>query len=560
MDFNSLYPSIIQEYNIDFTTVDENAETEVDLRYNQSKNEDGVPEPPPPGTAQGVLPRLIATLVNRRRQVKALMKDRNVPQHKRVQYDIKQMALKLTANSMYGCLGFEHSRFYAKPLAALTTHMGREILMQTKALAENLGLEVVYGDTDSIFVNSNETEYEKAIAISFQLKRAVNDKYKLLEIDLDSVFERLLLLQKKKYAALKVEDKTEGTDRDCGREDPRIPHNNGENIRGGRVKVDDFIIFKRLGKNPDDYNDATAKTLPHVHVAKKMKSKGGSARMGDVIPYIFCREIGDVDDNPSTSQAERAKHPDDLRKDESTLIIDHEYYIAHQILPPIQRLCEYIEGTDKARLAESLDPDGEGGMDAAFSPLDAQISDQERYKDATPFMVKCRGCKGQVAYAPMYERSVRASILQPAGPSCPACSFAFSIPSLLCQLEHQIRTHISKYYEGWLVCDDPTCDNRTRMMSVYGKRCLRSGCRGNVGFEVCHRIFFKPCGLADLSDSTPMLLCIINFDTTLSSSIRRKLSKQHRRVSSKHDRRTKKPCRYQCRVPIHHGRSRREIS
>lgn len=68
--------------------------------------------------------------------------------------------------------------------------------------------KVVYGDTDSIFVNSNETEYEKAIAISFQLKRAVNDKYKLLEIDLDSVFERLLLLQKKKYAALKVEDKT----------------------------------------------------------------------------------------------------------------------------------------------------------------------------------------------------------------------------------------------------------------------------------------------------------------------------------------------------------------
>ncbi|KDQ26754.1 hypothetical protein PLEOSDRAFT_1105655 [Pleurotus ostreatus PC15] len=516
MDFNSLYPSIIQEYNIDFTTVDENAE---------SKNEDGVPEPPPPGTTQGVLPRLIATLVNRRRQVKALMKDRNVPQHKRVQYDIKQMALKLTANSMYGCLGFEHSRFYAKPLAALTTHMGREILMQTKALAENLGLEVVYGDTDSIFVNSNETEYEKAIAISFQLKRAVNDKYKLLEIDLDSVFERLLLLQKKKYAALKVEDKTRRVVEVKGLDMKRREYcqlskdvsqylldqilsgepteivvdkiheyltTMGENIRGGRVKVDDFIIFKRLGKNPDDYNDATAKTLPHVHVAKKMKSKGGSARMGDVIPYIFCREIGDVDGNPSTSQAERAKHPDDLRKDESTLIIDYEYYIAHQILPPIQRLCEHIEGTDKSRLAESLglDPNrysysqtqmGEGGMEAAFSPLDAQISDQERYKDATPFMVKCRGCKGQVAYAPMYERS--ASILQPAGPSCPACSFTFSIPSLLCQLEHQIRAHISKYYEGWLVCDDPTCDNRTRMMSVYGKRCLRSGCRGNVGFE-----------------------------------------------------------------------------
>ena len=73
----------------------------------------------------------------------------------------------------------------------------------------NIGLyseQVIYGDTDSLFVNSGETEFKKALQISNSFKKAVNDQYKLLEIDLDGVFKRLLLLQKKKYAAIKVED------------------------------------------------------------------------------------------------------------------------------------------------------------------------------------------------------------------------------------------------------------------------------------------------------------------------------------------------------------------
>lgn len=198
MDFNSLYPSIIQEYNIDFTTVDRSDDDLTDV--------DRIPELPSSDVKQGVLPRLIATLVNRRRQVKSLMKDHNAAPGKLLQWNIKQQALKLTANSMYGCLGFENSRFYARPLAALTTFKGREILTHTKELAESLQLDVIYGDTDSVMINTNATEVSEAMRIGHEFKKAVNERYKLLEIDIDGVFQRMLLLQKKKYAALKVEE------------------------------------------------------------------------------------------------------------------------------------------------------------------------------------------------------------------------------------------------------------------------------------------------------------------------------------------------------------------
>jgi DNA polymerase alpha subunit A len=175
------------------------------------------------------------------------------------------------------------------------------------------------------------------------LKKAVNDCYRLLEIDLDGVFQRLLLLQKKKYAAVKVEDgfrtsmEVKGLDmkrreycalsktvsqyvldRILSGEPTEVVVERiheylttiSEDVRGGKIKLDEFIIHKRLGKNPEDYPDA--KSQPHVQVALRMKARNVAARAGDVIPYIFCSGEGDMSGN--TAQAERARHPDELRK------------------------------------------------------------------------------------------------------------------------------------------------------------------------------------------------------------------------------------------------------
>lgn len=152
----------------------------------------------------GILPKLIATLVTRRREVKKLMKDKSATHDQLQTWDIKQLALKLTANSMYGCLGYTKSRFYARPLAMLTTFKGREILRSTKDLAESTSLRVIYGDTDSIFLNTNMDNMQDALKMGHEFKKSVNERYRLLEIDVDNVFRRILLHAKKKYAAINM--------------------------------------------------------------------------------------------------------------------------------------------------------------------------------------------------------------------------------------------------------------------------------------------------------------------------------------------------------------------
>ena len=150
LDFNSLYPSIIQEFNVCFSTVrrpqqglggdDPSVGDDVSIL--------GIDSSP------GLLPRILQQLVEKRRHVKAAAQKEKDPARK-ASLDVKQLAMKLTANSIYGCLGFSGSRFYAKPLAAYITQQGRSVLMATKDKVEQqLQLSVLYGDTDSIMVSN----------------------------------------------------------------------------------------------------------------------------------------------------------------------------------------------------------------------------------------------------------------------------------------------------------------------------------------------------------------------------------------------------------------------
>jgi len=73
-----------------------------------------------------------------------------------------------------------------------------------------MGFEVIYGDTDSLMINSNTKEVQKVFAIGNTIKTEVNKMYKLLELEIDGIFRFLLLLKKKKYAALVWNQKPNG--------------------------------------------------------------------------------------------------------------------------------------------------------------------------------------------------------------------------------------------------------------------------------------------------------------------------------------------------------------
>ncbi|ODV79516.1 uncharacterized protein CANTADRAFT_26410 [Suhomyces tanzawaensis NRRL Y-17324] len=526
MDFNSLYPSIIQEYNICFTTVDRD-----DYNKNPSDETERITSIPEKDAAAGVLPRLLNTLVTRRREVKKLLKDPKNTPFQKAQYDIKQQALKLTANSMYGCLGYEYSRFFARPLASLVTNKGREILMDTRQLAESIGLKVLYGDTDSVMIDTGADNYEDAIKVGESFKVLVNERYKLLEIDIDNVFKRLLLHAKKKYAALNVminratkqeETALEIKGLDMRRReycqlskdismfilnkllsdlDPDQVMNEicdyleqtSKQIKNNEIKIDKFRISNRLSKDPKDY--AQGANMPSVQVALRLRAAGTVVKLGNVMSFVITATTG-KDDN--LSPASRARPMQEIMKNLASMHPDPDFYLEKQIMGPVTRLVESVEGADISRIALALGLDtrkfsSRGDASSAVIPLESNISDADRFLNSSYLVLECT-CGNRFRFGGITASS--SYKVTSHGIECSKCQTVFSGIKVAAQLERAIRTHISLYYAGWLVCDDAACGITTRQISVYGKRCIGAsgtahGCKGVMNFKYTDKALYN---------------------------------------------------------------------
>ena len=271
---------------------------------------------------------------------------------------------------------------------------------------------------------------------------------------------------------------------------------------------------QKLGKNPKEYPNPDS--MPQVQVALRAMAQGKTVRANDVMAYIVTG-----DSKSSESAAKRAYAPQDVLKTDTELkpgqssslslrpgrasltSLDVEWYLYKQIFPPVERLCAPLDGTDAVRLAECLGLDtrkyqissSSAQADQEIHPLESQIDDEIRFKDAARLSLRCRYCKNSFTIDGL---SQTLAFCSPDGLRCPntSCGKALANISVVAQLEHQIRQQTSKYYEGWLVCDDASCGNRTRQMSVYGHRCLGPkglgiGCLGRMSYEYTEKMMYS---------------------------------------------------------------------
>ena len=264
---------------------------------------------------------------------------------------------------MYGCLGFSSSRFYAQAIAALITRTGRETLLKTKDIAETmLGFSVIYGDTDSIMINTGTSVVKEAISMGQKLKVETNKLFHCLEIEIDGIYKSMLLLKKKKYAALiienhgtpdeKISTELKGLDmvrrdwcplsKNVGnfvlkeilsgkqREDVVMSLNEylstvGSDMKTGKTPLAEYIITKQLTRNTSEYSDP--KSLPHVQVAIRMKAQGKSDSdlVNNFIPYVICKT--QAEEKKKLSIGDMAYSPDEYLDKRKGLEIDTEWYI-----------------------------------------------------------------------------------------------------------------------------------------------------------------------------------------------------------------------------------------
>jgi DNA polymerase elongation subunit (family B) len=334
------------------------------------------------GNEKGALPKIINKLLAARK-AKRKEAEKEPDPFRKALLDAEQLAYKLTANSLYGQLGSPTFKIRLQPLAASVTAYGRKQIMFAKSVIEEFygstaadprcAAEVVYGDTDSLFVNFNVRD--PVTRVRLEGRPAIEATMALTEeagkfvsrclapphdFEYDKVFYPFIIFSKKRYVGNMYEESADSYyQKSMGialkRRDyaPIVKVIYGGAIRilltekslvkavtyvrerlrdlvGGAYRMYHLTITKSLRS---EYNKIMP---PHKMLAERMAKRdpGNAPAGGDRMGYVFvCPPVGQA---ASKLQGERIESPAYIK--EHGLLPDYRYYIEHQLMNPIVQL------------------------------------------------------------------------------------------------------------------------------------------------------------------------------------------------------------------------------
>jgi DNA polymerase delta subunit 1 len=213
LDFASLYPSIMQAHNLCYTTLlDKNAVTKLNL----VKDEDYIVTPNGDmfvtvKQRKGLLAQILQELLTARKQAKRELAVETDPFKKAV-LNGRQLALKISANSVYGLTGATTGKLPCLEIASSTTSFGRQMIERTKEEVEKkyniangyaYDAQVIYGDTDSVMVKFGPKDVAETMKLGEEAAEYVSSKFvKPIKLEFEKVYYPYLLINKKRYAGL----------------------------------------------------------------------------------------------------------------------------------------------------------------------------------------------------------------------------------------------------------------------------------------------------------------------------------------------------------------------
>ncbi|XP_041004890.1 DNA polymerase delta catalytic subunit isoform X2 [Juglans microcarpa x Juglans regia] len=432
LDFASLYPSIMMAYNLCYCTL----VTPEDVRKLNLPPE-CVNKTPSGETfiksnlQKGILPEILEELITARKRAKADLKEAKDPLEKAV-LDGRQLALKISANSVYGFTGATVGQLPCLEISSSVTSYGRQMIEHTKKLVEDkftmLGgyehnAEVIYGDTDSVMVQFGVDTVEAAMNLGREAAEYISGTFiKPIKLEFEKVYYPYLLISKKRYAGLlwtnpdkfdKMDTKGIETVRrdncllvknlvnECLHKiliDQDIPgavqyvKNTIADLLMNRMDLSLLVITKGLTKTGDDYEVKAA----HVELAERMRKRDAATapNVGDRVPYVIIKAA------KGAKAYEKSEDP--IYVLENNIPIDPHYYLENQISKPLLRIFEPIlknasrellHGSHTRSISIST-PSNSGIMKFAKKQLScigckALISNNDR--------ILCSHCKGREA-------------------------------------------------------------------------------------------------------------------------------------------------------------------